>query len=163
MTDAEQVPTETERSVRGYLGSFLGRDPDAIAARVSDDFVNEHAAALGEGSRGRAAYRERLPGFLADMHELRYEIEDVIVDGTRAAVAYTMHARWQGDRPISVRGVQRLRVTDGLITERVDYWDTADFLLQAEPAAVDAFARLGIRAAARPSAVPPQPDEPGPR
>jgi ketosteroid isomerase-like protein len=163
MTDAEQVPTETERIVRGYLGSFAGRDPDAIAAHVSDDFVNEHTAALGEGCRGRAAYRERLPGFLADMHELRYEVEDVIVDGSRAAVAYTMHARWQGDRPISVRGVQRLRVAGGLVSERVDYWDAADFLLQADPAAAAVLGPLGVRAAARPSAAPPQPDEPAPR
>ena len=151
MSDGEHGPTETERVVRSYLESFSGRDPDAIAAHVSDGFVNDHTAALGEGCVGRTAYRDRLPAFLADMHELRYDLEDLIIDGDRAAAAYTMHARWRGDRPISVRGVQRLRVAQGLITERVDYWDSAGFLLQAEPGAVDVLAPWGVSAATRPS------------
>ena len=37
-------------------------------------------------------------------------------------------AWWQGDQPISVRGVHHLVVADGLITQRTDYWDSAVFL-----------------------------------
>jgi len=150
MSDSEHVSAETGRVVRSYLASFDGRDPDAIAAHVSDEFVNEHTAALGDGCVGRASYRRRLPAFLDDMQDLHYELEDLIVDGPRAAAAYTMHARWRGDRPIAVRGVQRLRVVQGLITERVDYWDAADFLLQAEPGAADVLAPLGVSTAAPP-------------
>ena len=53
--------------VRRYLGAFDRRDPDEIAQLVADDFVNEHVAALGEGSRGRDEYRDRLPSFLASV------------------------------------------------------------------------------------------------
>ena len=123
-----------------YLGSFAGADPDDIAARVTADFVNEHVAAIGRGCVGRDAYRERLPGFLASFAGLHYDIEEVVVDGDRVVVAYTMRARWQGEAPIDVRGMQRLVVRDDLVARRVDYWDSLVFLLQVEPSLRDALA-----------------------
>jgi predicted ester cyclase len=124
----------TPRQVaEGYLGSFAGADPDDIASRVTADFVNEHIAAIGRGSVGRDAYRQRLPGFLASFAGLRYDIEEVVVDVDRLVVAYTMRARGQGATPIDVRGMQRLVVRDGLVARRVDYWDSLVFLLQVEP------------------------------
>ncbi len=48
--------------------------------------------------------------------------------------------------PIEVRGAQRLVVDDdGLIARRTDYWDSAVFLVQADPAAAAALAPFGIR------------------
>lgn len=113
-----------------YVAAFATGDPDRIAAHVADDFVNEHTAALGSGCVGRDEYRRRLPGFLADFEDLRYEPEDVLVEGDRVVVAYRMTAR-HGGEPIDLRGVFRLRIVDGLITHRVDYWDALTFLKQA--------------------------------
>ena len=124
----------------GYLGSFAGADPDDIASRVAADFANEHTAAIGRGCKGRDAYRERLPGFLASFTGLRYDVDEVVADGGRVVVAYTMRARWQGDTPIDVRGMQRMLVGDGLVARRVDYWDSLVFLLQVEPSLRDALA-----------------------
>ena len=107
---------------------------------MTGDFVNEHTAALGRGCIGRDAYRERLPGFLASFAGLRYDVEEVVADGDRVVAAYTMRARWQGDTPIDVRGVQRLTVRDGLVARRVDYWDSLVFLLQVDPTLRDALA-----------------------
>lgn len=115
-----------------YLESFAERDPKQIAAHVAEHFVNEHTSALGSGCVGRSAYLDRLPGFLADMAELRYEIEELVVDGAAVAAFYTMTARWQGEAPISIRGVQRLVIVDGLISHRTDYWDSQLFLQQVE-------------------------------
>lgn len=125
-----------------YLASFASGDPDAISAWVTDDFVNEHTAALGGGCVGRDDYRERLRGFLAGFAGVVYDIEDLLADGPRVAAAYTLRARWQGadDRPVQVRGVQRLLVQDGLIAHRVDYWDSLQFLLQVDPSVRDALA-----------------------
>ena len=123
----------------GYLGAFAGGDPDDIAGRVTDDFVNEHTSAMGRGCEGRSPYRERLPGFLGGFSGLSYEIEDVVVDGDRVVAAYTMRARWQGETPVEVRGVQRLTIRDGLVARRVDYWDSLVFLLQVDPALRDAL------------------------
>jgi steroid delta-isomerase-like uncharacterized protein len=117
-----------------YIAALNTHDPDAIAACVTDDFVNQHASTMGQGVTGRAAYRGRLRAFLADFEDLHYEPEVVIADGEHAAVPYTMTATWLGGpstpHPITLRGVFRLAVRDGLIAERTDYWDSADFLRQ---------------------------------
>jgi predicted ester cyclase len=125
-------PTDPAAIARAYLESFAGREPEAIAAYVSDDFVNEHTAALGSGCEGKDEYRRRLPGFLESMPGLRYEVDDVIADadGTRVAAAYTLRAH-VNDRDIAVRGVMRMWIADGLIVKRVDYWDSKVFLDQA--------------------------------
>jgi hypothetical protein len=77
--------------------------------------------------------------FLREFRELHYEIEDVIVDGERAVVPYVVSADWfEGGkddavpRRISLRGIFRFRVAEGLIAHRVDYWDFADFQRQAQ-------------------------------
>jgi predicted ester cyclase len=140
----DSVKSATERVVRSYLDAFATADPDTIARHVADDFVNEHTAGLGTGCVGKAAYRKRLPGFLADMVGLRYELEDLVVDADRAAAFYTMTASWHGEVPISIRGVQRFTVRDNLIQQRTDYWDSAVFLVQAVPAVRTALEPFGI-------------------
>ena len=117
-----------------YLASFATRDADRITAHVSDDFVNDHASALGSGCVGRAEYRRRLPAFLASMPGLRYDAGEPIVDGARVAVPYDLHA--QGTTPdgntvpVHVRGVMLLRVERGLVAERLDVWDALTYLRQ---------------------------------
>ena len=135
---------DPETVVRSYFESFSTRDPDVISAHVSDDFTNEHTAALGRGCQGREAYRSRLPGFLADMVDLRYEIETLVAGSADVMVSYRMTARWQGTTPIDIRGAQHLVVSDGLVLRRVDYWDSAAFLVQADPAAAAALEAFGI-------------------
>jgi ketosteroid isomerase-like protein len=129
----------TGAAVTAFLDALNGGDPDVIAARVTEDFVNEHTSARGRSLTGRAAYRERLPGFLGSFRDLHYEVEDLLVDGDRAALAYRMTARMQRDSapevPVDVRGVFRFRVRDGLIATRADYWDGE--VVAAQTAAVD--------------------------
>lgn len=128
--------TTTVAAVTAYLAALNDHDADAIAARVTEDFHNEHISALGHSLHGRAAYRERLTGFLAGFTDLHYEVEDIVVDGDRAAVAYRMTFRATGgdgtSRPVTIRGVFRLRVRDGLIAHRVDYWDGLEYQRQVE-------------------------------
>ena len=131
---APHDPSGTEAVARSYMASFATGDPDAVAAHVAENFVNEHTAALGSGCIGRDAYRERLPDFLHDMAGLVYDVEQVVVEGNTAAVFYTMTARWQGGTSIEVRGAQRLQIEADLITHRVDYWDSKVFLDQLDNA-----------------------------
>lgn len=130
----------TGSAVRAYLDALGSGDPDAVAACVTEDFVNEHTSARGRSVTGRTAYRERLPGFLSTFAGLRYEVEELLVDGDRAAVAYRMTARLQRDdaQPVAidVRGVFRLGVREGLVAHRVDYWDGE--VVAAQIAAADA-------------------------
>lgn len=114
----------------GYLASFATGEPERVVSWVTDGFVNEHTAALGSGCTGRTEYAARVPGFLASMPGLAYEVEDVLADGNRVAVAYTLRAT-VNDRPISVRGVMRFRVEGNLVAHRTDYWDSLVFKQQA--------------------------------
>jgi steroid delta-isomerase-like uncharacterized protein len=114
-----------------YLAAFATGDSELVLAHVADGFVNEHTAALGESTAGIEEYRRRLPGFIASMPELRYDIEDVVATGDRVVIPYTLRAR-VNDRDIAIRGVMRFVVdTEGRITHRVDYWDSEVFRRQA--------------------------------
>jgi ketosteroid isomerase-like protein len=113
-----------------YVASFATGDADVIASHVSEDFWNEHTSALGRSSRGREEYRRRLPAFLAEFGGLRYDVDDVVAEDDRVVVAYTMLARWRDTHDIAIRGVFRLRIEDGLVTHRADYWDGTEFLRQ---------------------------------
>ena len=113
-----------------YLGAFGTGDPDAVTALVTDDFVNEHTAALGSGCTGKDEYVRRVPNFLVSMPGLRYEIEDVTADGDRVYAAYTLHAH-VNDHDVAVRGVMLFVVREQLIAKRIDYWDSLVFRQQA--------------------------------
>lgn len=120
--------------VTAYLDALGAGDPDTIASFVTHDFHNEHSSALGNSLHGRAAYRERLPVFLGRFQGLRYEVEDLVVEGDHAVAAYRMTFVHQGDdgqeHPVSLRGVFRFTVRDGQIAHRVDYWDGVAFQRQ---------------------------------
>lgn len=123
--------TDVEAVVRSYLAAFAAGDPADIVAHVGDGFVNEHTAALGSGCVGKDEYLRRLPGFLASMPGLRYDVEDVVVDGDRAVATYTLRATI-GRRDVTVRGAMRFVVADGVIAHRTDYWDSKVFLDQLD-------------------------------
>jgi ketosteroid isomerase-like protein len=115
---------------RAYLDAFGTGDPDAVTSMVTDDFVNEHTAALGSGCTGKAEYSRRVPGFLASMPGLRYDVEDVAAQGDNVYAAYTLHTH-VNDRDVAVRGVMHFRVEGELIAQRTDYWDSLVFQRQA--------------------------------
>jgi predicted ester cyclase len=112
-----------------YLASFAGGDPDAIAAHVTADFINEHRSALGASCHGQDEYRRRLPTFLEAFPGLHYEISDLIADANRVAVSYSLVAAPKGVM-ISVPGVMFLTIADGRITHRVDTFDSLVYLRQ---------------------------------
>ncbi|WP_326640611.1 nuclear transport factor 2 family protein [Streptosporangium sp. NBC_01755] len=125
----------TRAAVARYVEALNAHDADAIAACVSEDFVNEHTSVLGRNVTGRHRYRANLTGFLADFVDLRYEVEDLLVEGDRASLAYRMSFRLAsaGGRPVGVRGVFRFRVdADGMIAHRIDYWDSGEVRRQLD-------------------------------
>lgn len=115
--------------VRSYLAAFDAGDPDAIAAHVGDDFVNDHASALGSRSDGAAEYRRRLPDFLHQLPDLHYEVTQIVAEGGAVAAAYTLTAR-PDDTPVELRGLMLCEVADGRVVRRTDYWDSLSFLRQ---------------------------------
>ena len=116
---------------RTYLEAFASGDPDAIAALVTENFVNEHLSELGSGCVGRDEYRQRLDGFLATFAGATYTIETIGgLDRPGEVIArYRFIARYEGT-PIDIAGMMWFAVRDGLIARRTDLWDSLSFLRQ---------------------------------
>ena len=112
-----------------YLESFAKRDPDLIASHVSEDFKNIHTSALGDPCEGRSSYRDRLPGFLEKFKDLTYECEEMIAHDEKVFVSYLMKADVDGSK-ISIHGVFSLKIINGFIESRIDYFDSLTFLKQ---------------------------------
>ena len=106
-----QVDTRGE-IVNTYLASFTTGDPDAVAACVTADFVNEHLSEL-EGARYTILTRAEIatPG-----------AGDVVV-------RYRFEATFEGTA-IDIPGVMWFDVSDGLVARRTDLWDSLTFLRQ---------------------------------
>ena len=108
--------------VRSYLNAFASGDPETVASHVTDDFENIQVGLLGTGCSGADTYRERLSGFLGAFTNLKYDVEDLIVDGDKVAAAYKMTFTDNG-RPMAIDGVMVITIRDGQIAIRKDYWD----------------------------------------
>jgi hypothetical protein len=126
------VSTSTD-IVTQYLDAFVDDDPAKITGFVAAEFRNEHLSALGSGSQGREEYARRLPGFLSTFTDRRYAIEATVEQGraseTDIVVRYRFEATYDGHR-INIPGVMWFGVDRGLITSRVDVWDSLTFLQQ---------------------------------
>lgn len=121
-----------------YLAALGGDDPDAVTALVADGFRNQHHAELGSGSDGRDEYANRLPGFFAGFPNRRYDVVEVVAGptadntgaavgpGTEVVVNYRFGADVEGTR-IDIPGVMWITVEDGLVTRRLDCWDSLTF------------------------------------
>ena len=124
--ETTRTPIEVATS---YLESFSKRDPDLIASHVSEDFKNIHTSALGDPCEGKSSYRDRLPGFLNKFKDLTYECEEIISQEERVFISYLMRADVDGSE-ISIRGVFNLKIINGFIESRIDYFDSLTFLKQ---------------------------------
>jgi len=123
---------------RAYLAALGGADPAAVTGLVADDFVNEHTAELGSGCTGRDEYARRLPGFFAMFPNRSYTIEETALgelverppgsgpSTTEVIVRYRFGADVDAIR-IDIPGVMWISVRDGVVTRRLDCWDSLTF------------------------------------
>ena len=127
-------PARTRAAVLGYMDALNSHNADRIADCVAVDFENEHTSMLGTSVRGRQEYRSRLDDFFARFADVHYDVEDVIVDGDRAAVPYAMSCKAVGTddawHPVTIRGIFRFRVEGNELAHRIDYWDGMEFSRQ---------------------------------
>jgi ketosteroid isomerase-like protein len=119
-----------------YLDALHHDDPDRVVGHVAEDFVNEHQSEIGDGCTGREQYRQRLSGFMTSFPGRRYTIVDAVGGTGRAGVQiavvrYRFGAEVDGHR-IDIPGIMWFEVANGLITRRVDTWDSLTFLRQTQ-------------------------------
>jgi ketosteroid isomerase-like protein len=121
MTD-DAVTSATRAALDRFNDAFNRHDVDAVMDAMTDDCVFEDTSPP-EGARheGHAAVRATWQGFFASSPSAQFEAEDVIVTGDRAVVCWRY--RWTDDNgsAASVRGVDVIRVREGLIAEKLAY------------------------------------------
>lgn len=115
-----RMSVETADVMRRFNNVFQRHDPSALPELVAPDCVIENTTPAPDGARqvGReacvAAWTE-----IATTPGTHFDLEDVAVAGDRAIIRWRF---WWGEGAAnSVRGVNLMRVRDGLIVEAMGY------------------------------------------
>ena len=115
-----QTAEQTSEVMRRFNEVFQRHDPSALPELVAKDCVIENTQPAPNGSRhvGRdacvALWKE-----IATTPGTHFDLEDVFVAGDRAIIRWRY---WWGEGEAnSVRGVNLMRVSEGLIVEAMGY------------------------------------------
>jgi ketosteroid isomerase-like protein len=110
----------TDAVMRRFNDVFQLHDPSALRELVAEDCVIENTQPAPNGSRhiGRDACIALWTG-IATAPGTHFELENVIVTGDRAIILWRFC--WGDGEANSVRGVNLMRVRDGLIVEAKGY------------------------------------------
>jgi len=110
----------TDEVMRRFNDVFQLHDPSALNELVAEDCVIENTQPAPNGSRhvGRDACIALWTG-IATAPGTHFDLENVIVTGERAIILWRFC--WGEGEANSVRGVNLMRVRDGLIVEAQGY------------------------------------------
>ena len=116
--DAESL--RTEQVLRRFNRVFLEHDPADLGKLVAEDCVIENTQPAPDGSRhqGKAACIA-LWTQIATTPGTHFEPEDIVARGDLGVIRWRLV--WGPDRAQSVRGVNLMRVRNGLIVEAQGY------------------------------------------
>ncbi|WP_433251309.1 nuclear transport factor 2 family protein [Streptosporangium sp. CA-135522] len=100
--------------------AFLRHDPSLLDGLVAEDCVVENTGPGPDGSRhvGREACLALWSG-IASSRDSEFEPEEIWAAGDRAVIRWRL--RWGPGAADSVRGVNLMRLRDGLIVEAMGY------------------------------------------
>jgi len=114
----DEQSSTTADIMQRFNDVFQRHDPSGLAALVADDCVIENTVPAPDGARyvGRDACVALWTG-IATAPGTRFDIEETFAAGERATIRWRY---WWGEGS-SVRGVNLMRVRDGLIVEAMGY------------------------------------------
>ena len=109
---------ETAEIMRRFNDVFQLHDPSALAELVAEDCIIENTVPAPDGARhaGREAC-VALWSAIATQAGTRFDLEETFVAGERATIRW----RYFMADGNSIRGVNLMRVADGLIVEAMGY------------------------------------------
>jgi len=116
----EQNHDDTAEVIRRFNEVFLRHDPTALPDLVSADCVIENTTPAPNGARcvGRDECVAQWTQ-IATAPGTHFELEEVVTMGDRAIIRWRFFADESGSP--SMRGVNLMRVRDGLIVEAMGY------------------------------------------
>ena len=110
-------------ALAAFSAAFGAGDVDAIMALMTDDCVFESTgpAPDGQGYDGAAAVRAVWEELFTQTRDATFTEEESFVAGDRAVLRWRF--TWTGEDgvPGHVRGVDVLRLRDGLVAEKLSY------------------------------------------
>jgi ketosteroid isomerase-like protein len=111
---------QTAQVLKQFNQAFLNHDPSLLGGLLADDCILENSAPAPNGSRhvGRAACLEFWSN-IASNKEASFQPEETWVAGDRGVIRWRL--RWGPSDDESVRGVNVMRLRDGLIVEGMGY------------------------------------------
>ncbi|MQM25528.1 nuclear transport factor 2 family protein [Glycomyces albidus] len=129
------APLSTAEVINRFNDAFVDHDPGVLEDLVAEDCVMEAVQPAPEGARyvGRDACLSFWLALAAD-RTTQFEAEEIVVAGDRATIRWRL--RYGEGLADSVRGVNLMRLRDGLIVEALGYSKTpGDLPLPADEAA----------------------------
>ncbi len=114
----------TSEVIQRFNDAFQQRDPALLSELIAADCIIENSTPAPNGSRhvGKKACLE-LWGRLATSPGTEFDLEEVFVMDERAVIRWRL--RWGEGEGHSLRGVNVMRVRDGLIVEGLGYSKSA--------------------------------------
>jgi ketosteroid isomerase-like protein len=112
----------TQEAVERFNDAFNRHDVDAVMAAMTDDCVFENTSPPdGHRYEGRDQVRGAWEEFFAASPDAHFDGEDVIVADDRCVVQWRYSWTDDDGSRSSLRGVDVLRVRDGLVAEKFAY------------------------------------------
>jgi steroid delta-isomerase-like uncharacterized protein len=143
--EAQASSFEQNKVVARRFGEEVWGHGDLQAAEelLAENFI-EHNPVPGQGP-GREGHKQVLKVWRVGFPDLTITVDDVLGDGDQVVVRWTAHATHRGElmgipatgRPVTLTGIDILRIVDGRIVERWGEFNSAEMLQQlgALPAA----------------------------
>jgi ketosteroid isomerase-like protein len=113
----------TLAAVEAFSRAFAARDAEAVMACMTEDCLFENTTPAPDGERltGAAAVGDFWRRFFASTPSATFVTEDAFAAGDRAVVRWTFEWDEGPENRGHVRGVDVLRVRDGLVAEKLAY------------------------------------------
>jgi steroid delta-isomerase-like uncharacterized protein len=135
-TDAPPTAAKAaERLIADLIAAWNTHDLDLATAFFAADYEGGDVA-QAERQRGRAGIRRSLARYFEALPDVRFTLDDLIVEGDRTSVIWTARGTHLGalmnippsGRRVTVRGVSTFTLRDGQITQAEHIWDVAGML-----------------------------------
>ncbi len=128
---------ENKAIMRRYFSVFEQGNIDLLDELLAPDYVN-HTPATPDLPTGPEGVKGVVSMFRGGMPDLRVVVEDMIAEGDKVAVRYTLEGTHEGElfgvrptgRRLSIKSISVERVSDGKIREHWRITDTLDMMQQ---------------------------------
>lgn len=128
-------PQPIEQFIRGLLDAWNARDVDRIIRLYALDYTGVDVSQRGP-QLGRAGIREMVIRYLEAFPDLRFTIDEIVVQGNRAVIVWRAEGTHTGPvmsipptgHSVAVDGVSLVTVEHGHIASARYIWDVAGLL-----------------------------------